>query len=194
MIYVYLYKSGLGERGSFSITENGKFETISTANVIFIFISDIGAKEMINLLLIYGNYDLIPKNLLKNEVRSILDKQWKRLSYSKNVKGIIPFLPLEKIQIEEIFRLKLQEMGIMNRNHYWLDLIVDYNVVNYLSSYKFINYHNHTITYSNPNFNDLNMNLNTDLNTDIRNTDIHNPDIRINSTITKSKAFATMGK
>ena len=93
---------GLRERGTFSATHKNAaatstlaswttyiaaspapsdltHEDISTDNVIFIFISDIGADRMTNLLLAYGERSSIPQNILRSEVKTALDEQWSRI-------------------------------------------------------------------------------------------------------------------
>lgn len=145
--------SAIGEQGYISTTDNTnqnntsiKYNKVySTSNVVFIFISDIGADRMIKLLLAYGEKDLIPKAKLRSEVKSALDDQWNRLQFGKLIKEVIPFLPLEPQDISEIFLLKLKQMKEDHKYNYWMDLTVDLELVNILTSSKYIKYSNHTV-------------------------------------------------
>jgi hypothetical protein len=113
---------------------------VSTERVIFILISDIGADKMIKLVLEYGNRTLIPRQLMRHEVRASLDEQWSRLRLGKLVKEVVPYLPLEPEHIRLIMRGKLMHTASEYRYKYWLDLIVDPDVVFFLASPPFVKY------------------------------------------------------
>ena len=113
---------------------------VSTERVIFILISDIGADKMIKLVLEYGNRTLIPRQLIRHEVRASLDEQWSRLRLGKLVKEVVPYLPLEPEHIRLIMRGKLMHTASEYRYNYWLDLIVDPDVVFFLASPPFVKY------------------------------------------------------
>ena len=113
---------------------------VSTERVIFILISDIGADKMIKLVLEYGNRTLIPRQLIRHEVRASLDEQWSRLRLGKLVKEVVPYLPLEPEHIRLIMRGKLMRTASEYRYNYWLDLIVDPDVVFFLASPPFVKY------------------------------------------------------
>lgn len=113
---------------------------VSTERVIFILISDIGADKMIKLVLEYGNRTLIPRQVIRHEVRASLDEQWSRLRLGKLVKEVVPYLPLEPEHIRMIMRGKLMHTASEYRYNYWLDLIVDPNVVHFLASPPFVKY------------------------------------------------------
>lgn len=113
---------------------------VSTERVIFILISDIGADKMIKLVLEYGNRTLIPRQLIRHEVRASLDEQWSRLRLGKLVKEVVPYLPLEPEHIRLIMRGKLMHTASEYRYSYWLDLIVDPDVVLFLASPPFVKY------------------------------------------------------
>ena len=112
----------------------------STENTIFIFISDIGADSMTKLVLSYGNRSLIPQTVLRNEVKMALDAQWQRLRFGKVVREVVPYLPLEPVHIREILYAKLHQTGADFRSTRWLDLLVDDQVVEYLSSPPLVKY------------------------------------------------------
>ena len=157
---------GLRERGSFTSTttttrsslasftsttpstsSDMTHEEINTFNAIFIFISDIGADRMTNLLLTYGDRDHIPQNILRSEVKTALDEQWSRLHFGTAIKEVIPYLPMEKPQIEEVLRLKMSSMAIEYRHFYWMDLVIDDAVIKHLSGPRYIKYYNHTVKF-----------------------------------------------
>ena len=148
---------GLSERGSFTVdqkpsanesyldafwrlTESSTPVQVKTENVVFIFISDIGAELMTKMLLTYGDRSLIPKTELRNEVRAALDQQWARLKFGKVISEVIPFLPLEPVHIREILRDKLERMSehfkLVNWNHFH----VDDDVIDYMIGPNFIKY------------------------------------------------------
>ena len=112
----------------------------STENTIFIFISDIGADSMTKLVLSYGNRSLIPQTVLRNEVKMALDAQWQRLRFGKVVREVVPYLPLEPVHIREILYAKLRQTAADFRSTRWLDLLVDDQVVEYLSSPPLVKY------------------------------------------------------
>ena len=114
--------------------------THSTENVIFIFISDIGADMMTKLVLTYGNRSAIPQSLLRSEVKTALDEQWVRLQFGKVVREVVPYLPLEPEHIRDILRTKLRNLAADHRLSYWRDLIVDEDVIVYLSDPPLVKY------------------------------------------------------
>ena len=138
---------GLDDKASLSV--NGGPD-VSTANAIFLFISDIGADKTTNLLLMYGERELIPHYVLRSEVKDSLDQQWARLSFGRSIKDIIPFLPMEKKHLEDVFRLKMAEMERQSRGVYWGNLLVDDTVIDHLSGPKFVKYRVHTASFATP--------------------------------------------
>lgn len=73
----------LEDRGYVSCPTVEQGRHFSTANVAFLFISDIGADRMIKLLLRFTEREKIPRNILRSEVKSALDAQWQRLRLGK---------------------------------------------------------------------------------------------------------------
>jgi hypothetical protein len=124
------------------VGEKEKVVTIqqSTENVVFLFISDIGADRMMKLILKYGDRSAIPQTTLRNEVRLALDAQWERLRFGKVVKEVVPYLPMEPEHIYQIFVTKLATLAADNALTYWRALVVDSAVVAYLSGPQFIRY------------------------------------------------------
>lgn len=138
---------GLKERGEFRIRSGdsskpgqGKVEVFPTDRTIFILTSDIGALEMENLLLAYEDRALIPQQLLRSEVKQALDRQWARLQFGSVVSEVIPYLPLEQLQVMQVMSLKLMTMSLEYRHMYWLDLVVDESVIQALSRSPYIPY------------------------------------------------------
>ena len=121
-------------------------KTYSTANCIFIFISDIGSDRIVKLLLAYDEKSLIPKAVLRAEIKASLDEQWERLQFGKLIKEVIPFQPLERRDIVDVLRLKLLHMSADHRHIYWIDLAVDDAVLDELTGPQYISYANHTTT------------------------------------------------
>ena len=136
-------------------SEKDKIETFPTSELVFILVSDIGSDAMINLLLTYGDRELIPQTTIRQEVKRTLDEQWKKLEFGKVVNEVIPYLPLEQSHIAQVLRLKIDDMSLEFSSVYWLDLVVDEQVIRYLSSGSFIPYlqyktakGNKTLTFS----------------------------------------------
>ena len=136
---------GLKERGEFRIHKDGKMEVYSTEGVVFILTSDIGAAEMESLMLAYDGRDLIPQHILRAEVKTALDKQWQRLQFGSVVSEVIPYLPLERPQIEQIMALKLMRMSLEYRHIYWLDLCIEESVIQALSRQPYVTYRNRKV-------------------------------------------------
>ena len=114
---------------------------ISTQNVIFIFVSDIGVDTMIKLLLKYGDRQNIPIPKLRSDIKHVLDEQWDRLVLGKTVKEIVPYLPLEEIHVRDILASKL-EVGdkLAIQKKLWLKMVTDNDVIDSLSGPRFIDY------------------------------------------------------
>ena len=151
---------GLEERASISTTISSKncfgtvtetYKTVSTANTIFLFISDIGADALERQLIYYQNRSNIPHNELRKVVKSALDGQWKRLNFGAVITEVVPYLPLEQAQIESIFELKISNLNKVNQGNYWSDLVIDRSVVEHLSGPQFINYRTEVIDFINDN-------------------------------------------
>jgi ATP-dependent Clp protease ATP-binding subunit ClpA len=73
---------------------------IDPSNLLFIFVSDIGKKEMLTQVLQHERREDVPDQRLEVVVRSALDKQWKRLNFGRYIDAVIPFLPLEPTQVQ----------------------------------------------------------------------------------------------
>jgi DNA polymerase III delta prime subunit len=181
----------LGERGEVSFyskdskggAEGAVMERVSTADCIFIFISDIGSGSMINLLLgsrrvkeskahgsalvtqsqdqdcpvgVTGECDRagsgtgreggggrsgIPIMRLRKDVKAALEEHASTSEIARSVQEIIPFLPMERLQIENVLGLKLSEMSSTYSAVYWKSLLVDYNIVTLMSGPDFIKYY-----------------------------------------------------
>jgi hypothetical protein len=114
---------------------------ISTQNVIFIFVSDIGANHMIRLLLKYGDRIGIPIPKLRSDIKDILDQQWDRLGLGKHVKEVVPYLPLEQMHVKEILKSKVEMGDKAGRNKLlWLKMVMDDEVLDFFTGTRFIAY------------------------------------------------------
>jgi ATP-dependent Clp protease ATP-binding subunit ClpA len=142
-----ILRSGLRERGSFT-TATGV--SISTVNTIFLFISDIGASQLQNLILQHEDRDFIPIQTIQINMKNALDEQWKRLRFGETIRNVIPFLPMETPQIEAVFRLKLKSIARRQRHIFWANLIVENSLINHLSGTKSIQYNNYTKSFTGP--------------------------------------------
>ena len=158
----------LEEKGTITHTNpvTKRTTSLSTSEVIFVFISDIGADRMTRLLLKYQTRTAIPINVLRHEVKQTLDEQWQKLQFGKSVNEVVPFLPMEQEHIQEVLKLKFHLLAEENRYVYWLDLAVDEEVVVHLSSPHYIKYVNQTVKVNprgndNSNTNNVGSNNNT---------------------------------
>ena len=74
----------------------------SVSNTIFILISDVGMDRMIKILLSSPSRAEIPLQDLRNEVKEALDAQWTNMGLGKFVSEVVPFLPLNKMGLEQV--------------------------------------------------------------------------------------------
>lgn len=117
-----------------------------TDRAIFLFISDIGVEKMTKQLIIHGDRSAIPPETLRSEVKAALDEQWHRLKFGKVISEVVPFLPMEPVQVTDVLKLNLNRLSTNFRSQRWLRLAVDDEVVSYLTSQQFVDYKNHTVT------------------------------------------------
>ena len=125
------------------------YKTVSAANTIFLFISDIGADALERQLIYFQDRNNIPHNELRKVVKNALDVQWKRLNFGAVITEVVPYLPLEQAQIESIFELKISNLNKANQGTYWSELTIDHSVVEHLSGPQFINYRFEMIDFIN---------------------------------------------
>jgi ATP-dependent Clp protease ATP-binding subunit ClpA len=137
---------GLDDHGYFTNIEKPS-ERFSTANVVFIFISDIGSEIMKDLLLQYNDRVKIPRMILRSNLKKILDKYWDHLKFGKIIHEVVPFLPLEEPHIRSIMESKLNILSSERSGIAWKELIVEESVINYLSGPNFITYENISKTF-----------------------------------------------
>ncbi|KAJ1441782.1 hypothetical protein B484DRAFT_442577 [Ochromonadaceae sp. CCMP2298] len=135
---------GIGASGGSQYEDRRQLKAVteehSTENVVFIFVSDIGADRMTKLVLRYGDRALVPQSVLRSEVRAALDAQWARLRFGKVVREVVPYLPLEPRHMRAILRAKLRQLGEDRQFSFWAGLAVDREVVSYLVGRDFISY------------------------------------------------------
>eukprot|EP01036_Dinobryon_divergens_P032935 gene32935-42622_t len=124
-----------------STEEEYHTETISTSNVVFILISDIGKDLFWKLVLKYRDRSRIPPEELREEVRKLMEKQWRKLQFQRNIQEVIPFMPLERSHIRRIMAMKFQQYSRNGLFVKWMGVSIDSNVLDYFSaSDKFIAY------------------------------------------------------
>ena len=118
-----------------------KTSTVHCDNAVFIFVSDIGANEIKEVVVKHNGRENVPEAELNHVVRSAMHNQWKRLHFEGLIDMIIPFLPFENKEIQQILRLKIEELADEHRGGFWKTLQVQDDVVKYLSTKKYIKYH-----------------------------------------------------
>ena len=140
---------GMDEKGSLSenIETTSYFgypivtlHTVSTVNTIFVFISDIGADILEKQLVYYEDRDDIPKKVLRATIKKAMNAKWDDINFGKLIKEVIPYFPMERKEIEDVFRLKIRAYALHYTLIKWYYLIVDESVINYLCSPRFVEY------------------------------------------------------
>jgi hypothetical protein len=96
---------------------------------------------MTNILVKFGDRVAIPKYELRKEIKRSLDSQWERLHFTKAINEVIPYLPLEPQHIQEILLKKVRAFSKEYQLKKWLDILIEEDVILYLSSSDFISYY-----------------------------------------------------
>ena len=128
--------------GSFDTLQNGlrkggrlKVEggvTFSTENTIFLFITDAGADRFGELIISYGDRSKIPQPIIRSAARNALTDHMGDSNIVELIKKVIPYMPMEKSQIQDLFKLKIRKLPYI--------LNVDDSAVAYLSGPSFVDY------------------------------------------------------
>jgi hypothetical protein len=135
-----VFLPALDQNGFFSqvtyhpVTKEPETKQYPTKNVVFIFISDIGHDLLTKAVLRFNDRSAIDSTYLKNEVKSLMDKQWARLQFGKTITNVIPYMPLEPLHIDLILHKQLNYLsnqGVREQN--WLRLIIDEDVFDWLA-------------------------------------------------------------
>lgn len=135
-----------------SLLENdGYFEykdiRYNVGNTIIIFITDIGANDIVKLSLIKSHNGKFEQQMLRNIVKSLMDKHWDELRIGKYVNEVVPFFPLSQSGLEKIMDSKLYEDRIFYvKKKFMSDLLVDARVISHLCSSIFVRYDNYTLS------------------------------------------------
>ena len=88
-----------------------------------------------------GDANAIPRQVLRTTLTKQFDAFWTDGSFSSAVTENIPFFPLDRFALREVLQLKLREMALIQmRNGHIADLVYDADVLDYLTSPKYINY------------------------------------------------------
>ena len=137
-----ILKSVLSDRPQLDVVDpvTKKTTTVHCDNAIFIFVSDIGEGEIKELVVRHNGRENVPEAELNQKVRSAMHSQWKKLHFEGLIDMVIPFLPFENKQIQEILRLKINELEDEHQGGFWKTLQVQDQVVKYLSTNKYIKY------------------------------------------------------
>ena len=135
------FHSGLQESGSFLALKSVHsyfgpareiYHSISTENTIFLFITDIGASMIEDLIVSYGDRNKIPQSVIRRTARSALVNHTGDVNFAKLVSEVIPYMSIENSQIQDLLRMKIRKLPYI--------LNVDDSVVEYLSGYSFVDY------------------------------------------------------
>ena len=135
------FHSGLQESGSFLALKSVHsyfgpareiYHSISTENTIFLFITDIGASIIEDLIVSYGDRNKIPQSVIRRTARSALVNHTGDVNFAKLVSEVIPYMSMENSQIQDLLRMKIRKLPYI--------LNVDDSVVEYLSGYSFVDY------------------------------------------------------
>ena len=136
-----VFNSGLGAgsfiaanpaSSSFLFTTKETHRSISTENTIFLFITDVGADKLEELVVSYGNRDRIPQSVIRKTARSALVHHTGNVNFAKLISEVIPYMPMENSQIQDLLRMKIRKLPYI--------LNVDDSVVEYLSGPSFVEY------------------------------------------------------
>jgi hypothetical protein len=115
-------------------------KTVYCDHAVFLFVSDIGAEAMTELVVKYNGREHVPEHVLNREVRKAMNAQWKRLNFEGLIDMVVPFLPFEPVHIRKIMRLKAGEMSSEHAGVWWGDLKISKDAIAYMSNQKFIQY------------------------------------------------------
>ena len=127
-------------------TANGVQEKYDTSQVIFVLISDIGVDSMLRLMLQSGSSrSAVEQHKLRAVVKTALDQQWDRLHFGKAISEVIPFLPFEPHDIEQIVALKFGQLGREHRGQFWRELRGSAPLFRHLAGMKYIRYTTHSL-------------------------------------------------
>ena len=122
-------QSGLHKGGLLTL---GSGLTISTENVIFLFITDAGADRFQELIISYGDRSEIPQSVIRSAARNALVDHMGNSNIVELIKKVIPYMPMEKSQIQVLFKMKIRKLPYI--------LNVDDSAVRYLSGSSFVDY------------------------------------------------------
>lgn len=135
-------------------------KSYSTKKAIFLFISDIGSREMLELLLEGGTAALATKDTstevdvdreidhrqymspaaLRSRVKDSLDEQWNRIQLGQRIKEVVPFLPLTPSHMKQILINKVQLYTKQSQFERWLDIAIDEDALDELITPKYLDY------------------------------------------------------
>ena len=122
-------QSGL-QKGGLLKLESGV--TISTENVIFLFITDAGADKFQELIASYGGRNKIPQSVIRSAARSALVDHMGDSNIVELISKVIPYMPMENSQIQDLLRMKIRKLPYV--------LNVDDSAVEHMSSPSFVDY------------------------------------------------------
>eukprot|EP01031_Cornospumella_fuschlensis_P025897 gene25897-31274_t len=175
-------------------TREPVYKSYPTDRVVFVFVTDVGMDRIIRHLILLDDDGEeggrkrgksrggISLDSINNEVKQVMDETFERLKLGKVINTIIPYLPMEKAQVEGVLQLHLRKYQAQFKYHQWLCMYVDPNVYGYMSSPPFVAYKNHSLQFKVYN-KDSGEGKALEVSGGIQNAQI----------MTKSKRFATYG-
>ena len=128
-------QSGFQENGFLS--SNDGAITISTGKTIFLFITDIGADKFKELIMSYGDRNKIPQSVIRSAARNALTDHMGNSNIAKMIGEVIPYMPMENSQIQDLFKLKIKQFQIKKLP---CILNVDDSLVELMSGPSFVDY------------------------------------------------------
>ena len=123
-------QSGFQENGF--LTSNNGAITINSANVMFLFITDIGADKFQELIVSYGDRNKIPQSVIRSAARSALVDHMGDSIIAKLIKEVIPYMPMEHNEIQGVLRMEIRKLPYI--------LNVDDSLVEHMSGRSFVDY------------------------------------------------------
>lgn len=101
----------LDGHNTLSVHTSSGFEVIDCSKVVFLFVSDIGADAIRELILPHPHREDIPLAELMAAVKREFDRQWKGTNFGKVIDNVIPYLPLERRHLYEVLELKIRKLA-----------------------------------------------------------------------------------
>ena len=124
----------LDKRGALTVFDESapigkQHKSYTTENLIFLFTTDLGGPIIRKLIMKYNGRENIPHSVLRATLVNDVEQQGWGKPIVKYIKEVVPFLPLGHQQMVYVCRLSISNYASRLRGNYWLDLVVDDEVV-----------------------------------------------------------------